>query len=208
MGEWLLDLQNPLLIYGILFALLLLGAVGFPMPEDLPLIFGGIISHRGNTNFLTTFAVCYTGVIAGDLVIFAIGRKLGPSLFEKEWFRKRMGTHRVKHLRLRLEKRSLWMIFIARHLFYLRTATFLVCGSVRMRWARFIVADCLAALMSVPLMMWLGYEFSEQYDSLVNLFDEAKLWSLLLAFPAAVIIYLIFFKRGRATQANIETKEK
>lgn len=200
MGQWLLDLHNPLLIYGILFSLLLLGAIGFPMPEDLPLIFGGILAHRGSTEIWTTMGICYAGVVVGDLVIFAIGRKLGPSLFEKAWFKKRWGPHRVKHLRLRLEKRSLWMIFIARHLFYLRTATFLVCGAVRMRWARFLMADAAAALISVPLMIWIGYEFSEQYDTLVKFMDEAKLWSVLLAFPAAVIIYLLFFRRSKATR--------
>ncbi|MDZ4785211.1 MAG: DedA family protein [bacterium] len=197
MEQWLFDLHNPILVYLVLFSLLLLGAVGFPMPEDIPLIVGGVLSQSGTIDPWTTFAVCYTGVLLGDIIIFAIGRKLGPSLFEKPWFKNRMGPHRVKHLRLKLEKRSLWMIFIARHLFYLRTATFLVCGAVKMRWSRFILADAMAALISVPLMIWLGYTFSEQYNSLVKWMDEAKLWLILLAFPAAVVIYLLFFKRKK-----------
>jgi len=119
MSEWFLGLDNPALIHGILFGLLILGAIGFPIPEDLPLIFGGIVAHSGNVKVTTTIAVCYAGVLFGDLLIFSIGRRLGPALFEKPWFKKRIGPRRVKHLRLRLERRSLWMIFIARHLFFL-----------------------------------------------------------------------------------------
>ena len=197
MSEWLFGIQNPLVIYGALFALLLLGAIGFPMPEDLPLLAGGIYAASGKVDIWQTMIVCYTGVVLGDLIIFAVGRKLGPSLFEKEWFKKKVAGHKMKRLRLKLEKRSLWMIFMARHLFYLRTVTFLICGAVKMRWSRFILADCGAALISVPLMVFIGYKFAEQYDKLVVLMDEAKLWSILLAFPAAVVVYLLFFKKSK-----------
>jgi len=71
-----------------------------------------------------------------------------------------------------------------------------------MSWVRFIIADSLAALISVPLMIWLGYTFSEQYDTLVSFMDEAKLWALLLAFPAVVIIYLLFIKRRKRQTAR------
>jgi membrane protein DedA with SNARE-associated domain len=204
MIEWLFQLQNPLLIYGILFSLLLLGAIGFPMPEDLPLLFGGVYAHAGKLDLIQTMVVCYAGVVLGDFIIFAIGRKLGPSLFEKEWFKKKVKGHKMKRLRLKLEKRSLWMIFMARHLFYLRTVTFLICGAVKMRWSQFILADCAAAFISVPLMVLIGYKFAEQYETLVALMDEAKLWSILLAFPAAVIIYLLFFKKSKRDNGSKE----
>ncbi len=201
MTEWLFGIENPVTIYLVLFALLLLGAIGFPMPEDLPLLFGGVYSASGKLDIWHTMIICYAGVVLGDLIIFAVGRKLGPSLFEKEWFKKKVARHKMKRLRLKLEKRSLWMIFMARHLFYLRTATFLICGAVKMRWTRFILADCGAALISVPLMVFIGYKFAEQYDTLVALMDEAKLWSILLAFPAAVIVYLLFFKKSKVDKA-------
>jgi len=203
MSEWLLHFENPFLIYGILFGLLLLGAVGFPMPEDLPLLFGGVYANSGKIDIWHTILICYSGVVMGDLIIFAIGRKLGPSLFQKEWFKKKLTRHKMKRLRLKLEKRSLLMIFMARHLFYLRTVTFLICGAVKMRWSRFILADCGAALISVPLMVFIGYTFAEQYDTLVAWMDEAKLWSILLAFPAAVLIYLLFFKRKKIKNSDL-----
>lgn len=173
------------------------------MPEDLPLLFGGVYANSGKIDIWHTILICYSGVVMGDLIIFAIGRKLGPSLFQKEWFKKKLTRHKMKRLRLKLEKRSLLMIFMARHLFYLRTVTFLICGAVKMRWSRFILADCGAALISVPLMVFIGYTFAEQYDTLVAWMDEAKLWSILLAFPAAVLIYLLFFKRKKIKNSDL-----
>ena len=73
-----------------------------------------------------------------------------------------------------------------------------------MRWSQFILADCAAAFISVPLMVLIGYKFAEQYETLVALMDEAKLWSILLAFPAAVIIYLLFFKKSKRGNGSSE----
>ncbi|RMD85234.1 MAG: DedA family protein [Candidatus Dadabacteria bacterium] len=203
MSDWFFGLQSPVTLLAVLFVLLMAGAVGFPIPEDVPLILGGIVSHRGNISPWATFAVCYSGVIVGDLIVYSIGRKLGPSLFEKEWFKARVTSRKVKRFRLRLEKRSLLMIFIARHLFYLRSVTFLTCGAVKMRTLRFVSADALAALISVPLMIWIGYVCSEHYETLLSVLHKAKVWSLIIGIPIIIILaYRIFCKERKTPKAK------
>ncbi len=195
MGEWFLGLERPAVIYLILFLLLIAGAIGFPIPEDLPLVLGGIVAHRGSVDPRLVVVISYAGVVLGDLIIFFIGRRLGPSVFEKKWFKGKISSRRLTVMRLKLEKRSLMMIFLARHLFYLRTATFLTCGAVGMKFSRFLVADLLAALVSVPLMVWLGYKFSVNYEDLLGFVEHAKVWSLLLI---PILLVAFFYLRYRS----------
>lgn len=197
MQDWLFTLDHPAgVIYLILFFLLMAGAVGFPVPEDLPLLAGGVFVHHGAIDWRWGFLTCYLGVLSGDLVIFLIGKRLGPSLFEKRWFKSRFPPRKVKAIRVKLERRSLITIFVARHLFYLRTATFLTCGAVKMRLSRFLLADAIAALISVPLMMFLGFKFSEQLDTardVAHLITEISL--VIVIFLAIAYLFYLYRKK-------------
>lgn len=190
MSEWIL-LQSGTAVYVLLFLLLMSGALGFP-PEDFSLLLGGIIAQRGGGDPPIIFAVCYLGTVLGDLFIFMVGRKFGPGIFKRKWVQSRLSPHRIKKIRVGLERRSLFMIFVARHLFYFRTITFLTCGAVKMTFMRFFVADAAAALVSVPLMLWLGFFASEHYERAVLYLKQAKLLSLMLAvmLVAGAVIYL------------------
>jgi len=163
------------------------------MPEDIPLILGGVIANQGVVHLDTVFLVCYAGILIGDLIIYFIGRRYGPRLFAKPKMQQRFTPERVARLKRRLEKRGFVAIFIARHLPYLRTITFLACGAVKMPLRRFFVADAAAALVSAPLMLALGFIFSEHYSALVAFINKFKIVSVGLA-VGMVIVYFAFIR--------------
>ncbi len=187
MNEWLFS-QTPEVIYLSLLGLLLAGAVGLPVPEDLPILLAGVLIHNDRVDPFTCFVICYFGILIGDLFIYFVGAKFGPSLFKMKWFQARFKQSKISHIRLNLEKRSYWMILLARHLFYLRTVTFLTCGAVRMRLSKFLLADALAGLISLPIMMWLGYQFSNHFDTLVSFFSQFKLLTGVIALGLLAIV--------------------
>lgn len=197
MADWLL-FQDGVVAYLSLFILLLGSTIGFP-PEDLVLIFAGVIAHRGNGQLAIIFLVCYLGILVGDLIIFSIGRRLGPKLFEKPWFKKRIHPSKISKVRVSLERRSLAMIFLARHLLYLRTVTFITCGAVKMGFGRFLIADAVAALISAPLMMGLGFVLSENADVALGFVETTKSILLLLL---AITAFLALYIRRRMRRAN------
>lgn len=191
MNEWLL-LQSAGMIYLALFLLLMGGAIGLPIPEDLPLILAGIVISHEAADPRLVFVVCYASILLSDLMIFGVGRYFGPRLFKTKRFRARFPLSKVRVLRLRLEKRSFFTILLARHLFYLRTVTFLTCGAVRMRLHKFLIADAAAALVSVPLMVGLGYLAAEHYDTVMEWVGRAKLLSAVIAVTVLVLLYRFF----------------
>lgn len=194
MGDWLFA-QSGFAVYISLFLLLMGGAIGLPIPEDIPLIFGGVLIHRGHVDVGAVFLTCYLGIIIGDAIIFFIGRKLGSSAQKRDWISSRFSPELIAKTKHELEKRRVFTIILARHLFYLRTVTFLTCGAVRMSFRKFFVADAFAALISASLMLGIGYLFSDQYDYLFGLIKKTKYAVLLISLIGAGGVYWYIRKR-------------
>lgn len=188
--------QNGWHIYLFLFLSLIAGAFGLPIPEDIPLIASGVLIHESQAMLLPTFLICYIGILLGDAIIYSIGRFFGPSLYKKKWFQRKISRHGLKKVRSKLEKRSLLTIFIARHLFWIRTATFLLCGIVRIKPIKFLIADAIAAIISVPIMISLGFFFFANLEEILSNIKHAEntIFALLLFVLLICLIYKLFKK--------------
>jgi len=193
--------------YLLVLAALLGSAFGLPIPEDVSLIISGILVASDNANLTIMLLVCYFGIIAGDLIIYRVGWIAGPRLFRKRWFKRFLTTTRLQTLRSNLEKRTFLTIVIARHLFYLRTATFLVCGAVRVSFSRFLIADAIAALITTPVMLGLGYLFGEHYDHLMAWMREIKIALVVLGLATALYLYWRF-KRNAESESDVENPDE
>ena len=68
--------------YFAVFFVLLICGFGVPIPEDITLVAGGVISGLGYTNEHVMFAVGMAGVLAGDAIMFTIGRVYGKSVLK------------------------------------------------------------------------------------------------------------------------------
>ncbi len=157
--HWLAS-ENGLGLHITLFSMLILGAFGFPIPEDVPLVLAGVASSQGLVNLKAIFVTCYVGVLLADQIIYFFGYWFGPRLLNagtKSTFFPSITEHRIQVIRDGLRKRRFIYILLGRHFFPLRTATFLVAGALRIPFIEFLIADALAALLSVTIVVWLGY---------------------------------------------------
>lgn len=200
--DFILD-TNGFGAYSLVFAFLLGGAFGLPIPEDLALIAAGILIHLGKAEAPIMALVCYIGIICGDMIIYRIGYLAGPTLFRQRWFRRLVKSSRVQWIRSNLERRAFLTIFIARHLFYLRTGTFLVCGAVRLSFVRFCVCDLLSALITTYLMLSVGYFFALHQEQLFSWMSQVKTGLVAIGIVGAVLIgYRVWF--GKSEEEELE----
>ena len=179
MEEWLLGQQGGIL-YLLIFLTLLGGSIGMPFPEDIVLITSGILIHRELVDPYLIFLVAYGTIILGDVILYYIGYFFGMNLFVKRWFRNKVPPKKIKKIRAHLESNHIVTIFLGRHLFYLRSMTFLTCGAVRMKFAKYILADIFAALLSCTIMMLIGYFASENYDQIKQHLASTQIAILIL----------------------------
>ncbi len=158
--------------YVTILVLLILGGFGFPIPEDIPLILAGVAAARSVVSLQWILLACYIGVITADMIIYLLGYRFGQHLLN--WaihspFFPSLTAERVDSIRRGLRRRRLLYIFIGRHFFPVRTATFLKAGTVGIPFLEFLVADAFAALISVTLVVcagyWLGGELTPEVIS-------------------------------------------
>lgn len=192
--------SHGLVAYLVVFGILVASSLGLPVPEDLTLIVAGIISNLEQVNVWLMAVICYLGILAGDLLIYRVGWLAGPALFRKKWFRRHLTTRRLHLIRENLHKRTILTILVARHLFYIRTATFLMCGAVRLPFARFFLIDACAALITVPIMMGLGYLFANNYQLIMAYMRQIKIGLVIVGLIA--LVYVIIRYRRKSTDAD------
>ena len=87
---------------GILAALLL-SSLGVPIPEEMPIVAAGILSHEGLARWWLALPVCVVGVLSGDMVLYWAGRRWGDRVLgwpvrclltpaRADWLRPRTAT--------------------------------------------------------------------------------------------------------------------
>lgn len=152
---YLTDLSGNL-SYGIIFGILVACGLGFPLPEDIPLIASGYLVWDGTMTWTGAISVTLTGVLIGDTILFFLGRRLGMKVLEQG--RIQMFTpKRVRRTRAYFRKYGDKLVFFARFVAGFRAAAFFMAGAMRMTFRRFILLDALAALVSVPVWIAIGY---------------------------------------------------
>ena len=131
------------------FFVLVICGFGVPIPEDLTLVTGGVISGLGYTNSHIMFAVGMLGVLVGDGFMFAAGRIWGQKILKFKPIARVMTPKRYAQVQEKFDKYGNWVLFVARFLPGLRTAVFVTAGiSRKVSYLRFILMDGLAALIS------------------------------------------------------------
>lgn len=177
--------------YGLMLVVLLAAGLGLPLPEDIVLIAGGILIHRGVTNVYATVAVCVVGVLAGDLMIFMAARRLGPKIYERRFIGRMLPPERRHKIEKLFARYGGLVVFSARHMAGLRAPTFAIAGIHGMSPLRFLLWDALALAISLPLWMYLGYYFAERIDEALAGVDHAKTYVLIGA-AVLVVLFAIF----------------
>ncbi|WP_118791306.1 DedA family protein [Neisseria lactamica] len=196
--------------YAAVFFVLVICGFGVPIPEDLTLVTGGVISGMGYTNPHMMFAVGMLGVLVGDGVMFAAGRIWGQKILRFKPIARIMTPKRYEQVQEKFDKYGNWVLFVARFLPGLRTAVFVTAGiSRKVSYLRFIIMDGLAALISVPIWIYLGEYGAHNIDWLM-----AKMHSLqsgifvILGIGAAVVAWIWWKKRQRIQFYRSKLKEK
>ena len=151
-----------------LFVVLMLCGLGLPIPEDVALLAGGYMVHRGITRYPITLAVSLLGVVAGDNSLYFIGRRFGSGVVRYFGIGRPGRQVQIQRIQKFMERHGHRAIFYARFLAGLRALIYLSAGSFGVRPAIFFVYDLMGALISVPIVVTLGYVFGEQLEWIVK----------------------------------------
>ena len=173
-----------------IFAVLLLGSLGVPIPEEMAIIAAAVLSHEGIVRWWLVLPVCLVGVLSGDMVLYWVGRHWGANVLNWRAVRLVLTLKREQWLNAAYRRHALKTIVTARHVMGLRAAAFLTAGMARVPFWKFVVADTGAAALGVPFLFGLAYFFTDQIDAIVADVHRVERWLALagLVLLAAVLV--------------------
>ncbi len=174
--------------YAAAFLLLLAAGVGVPIPEDIPILLSGYLSHRGVMRFDIALPVCFAGVIVGDACLFLLARHGSQSLHRHPRLASLVTPERRARARALVDRRGVGAVVIARHVAGLRVAVFATAGAAGMHFRRFIVWDAVSACASVPVMFTLGYLFADRLELLMHHIHRLQHWAFAVALLIAIVV--------------------
>lgn len=200
--------------YWIIFGILVACGLGFPLPEDVPLIATGYLIWEGTMQWLPGITITMFGVLIGDTLLFFLGRKMGMRILEQERVQTLFKPEKIRRVRAYFRKYGEKLVFFARFVAGFRAVAFFMAGAMGMRYSRFLFLDGLAALLSVPVWIgvgWaLGHYLGDEISQILKSMKEVKLVVTGIIVVACSVIairgYLKYRRAKRLQQATTTSR--
>ena len=162
--------------YLSIFAVLVACGLGVPLPEDISLILGGFLVYKGVAHLWAMVATGFVGILVGDSLIYLAGRRVGRRVRTGHgWLARVVTPPRRIQVEGLFARHGEKIVIAARFMPGVRAVTYFTAGSAGMPYARFICFDGLAALLSAPLFVLLGYRFGKHIQHVIELMKRYQL---------------------------------
>jgi membrane protein DedA with SNARE-associated domain/membrane-associated phospholipid phosphatase len=187
------------LLVGVLCFLESGAFVGLLIPGETAIVVGGFVAGQGEIDVILLIAIAWFTAVAGDLVSFALGRRLGREFLVKHGPRVQITEQRIEHVERFYDRHGGKAVFLGRWVGLVRAVSPFLAGSSGMPLRRFLPYDILAAGGMVTLFALLGYVF---WHSLDRVLEIARKGLLALGTTIAVVVAIVVAVRWLRQQAN------
>ncbi|MGD0388377.1 MAG: DedA family protein [Tepidisphaeraceae bacterium] len=193
--------------YGTLFGLLFSCGLGFPLPEDVPLIAAGILIYHHHMHLAIAAPLAWLGIVGGDCVLYTLGYRYGEQISKVPIIGKHLTPSRIQRAESLFQKYGVWMVALGRLFMGIRGAMVVAAGTSRLKFHKFIIADGLAAIASGGMFMYLGYWGGEYGPEMVHRVRQFKYSMWIGAAVVALVLIFLFFRHDRS-QSSDSTSSK
>jgi membrane protein DedA with SNARE-associated domain len=181
--------------YLAITGLLVAGGLGVPVPEELVQLTAGYLSRRGVLSLAPALAATYLGIVLGDALFFLLARSQGPRLLSRPVLARILTPARRASLERHFARHAFLTIVVARHTSGFRLGAYALAAVNGVRPRTFVLADATSALLSVPVVVTLGYFFAAQLEDVKRRVQQVELAVVCVAVLAALLVVLV--KRRR-----------
>lgn len=181
----------------VLFALLALGILALPVPEESLMVLTGVLISKESLDPVTTLLAAYGGSLCGISMSYLIGSTAGRFLLNKYSHHRWVGKHLQKAHRW-FDRFGKWALLIGYFIPGVRHFTGLVSGTMNMPFRQFALFAYIGAFLWVSLFVSIGYFLNSYCLSLVEELDIDN-WMTLGLIPFLVAAYFCYnqYKKAR-----------
>jgi len=176
------------LLVGVLCFLESGAFVGLIIPGETAIVIGGFVAGQGHIDVILLIAIAWFAAVAGDLVSFALGRRLGREFLVKHGGKVQITEARIEQVERFYDHHGGKAVFLGRWVGLVRAVSPFLAGSSGMPLRRFLPYDVLAAGGMVTVFALLGFIFWHSLDKVLEIARKGLLaLGLTIAFVVAVV---------------------
>lgn len=192
---------GPFMLFGILFVC----GLGIPLPEDIPLTLAGAAVRLGYMHPVAAAFGAWFGIIAGDCLLYHLGKKFGLGVTKLPVVGKHLTAERIEKVEGLFDKYGIWVIAIGRLFAGIRGAVVVSAGAIKYKLWKFVLVDSLAAIVSGGFFMVLGYYLAGKLNdpATIKTIKEVKLGIFLGALLLTIIVVAFFWWRSKRPHRSL-----
>lgn len=156
------------------------------------MLLAGMLYKFGYFNFWGLITVLLAGYFLNGISWYLLGRFGGNAVLEKWVKRFRVGRKISHKLEEYFKEHSIKTLFITRITYGLSMFSFIIAGSLKMKWKKFLIVSFLAAIGWVFIMVGLGYVFGAGYRALSFVTKGITVGLTIILFAAIALISIFF----------------
>ena len=180
----------------IIFGALLLAGFNIPVSEDAMLFISAILAANNPELMPRLFIAVFAGAYLSDLICYALGRYLGPKLWNIKFFANMVSKDKVEKMSSFYSKYGALTLVFGRFIpFGVRNGLFLTAGLGKMNFLRFALSDLLAATISCTTFFTLYYKYGK---SVIEIVKRGNM----IIFSIALVALCIFLLNKKMKKAN------
>jgi membrane protein DedA with SNARE-associated domain len=172
--------------YAAMFGILFLCGLGLPIPEEVTLLGSGLAVGWRQADFWLASLACVLGILAGDGLIFFLGRIYGRRFMGTALMRWVLTEKRQGKIHDLFARHGAKAVFFARFFAGVRIGVYAYAGQHGMSFARFVFLDLLGALISGPTSIFIGKFAAEKMAEP----EEAKEFARKVLHEGHTVLYI------------------
>ena len=183
--------------YLAVFVAILLGNVGFPVPEESIILLSGYLAWRGTFSLPGAIAVGIASAIVGDNLGYWIGREGGRPLLLRYGRYILLSPRQLQRAEEFFARRGRWAVFLGRFIAGMRFLAGPLAGISRMPFWEFFAYNAAGALVYVTAVILVGYAAGPHLHAVLRTLERAEHF---VALGAALLVAGLAWRFLRRTK--------
>jgi membrane protein DedA with SNARE-associated domain len=204
-GHLVAGLEQFVRAYGAaaVLVIVMLEALGMPLPGETLLIFSAALASRGEMSLPSLLFCAWAGAVIGDNVGYGIGRTLGRATVARFGGKIGLTEERFGWIEGLFARYGALTVMFARFFNILRQLNGIVAGTLGMSWWRFLVCNAVGAALWVLIWMLGAFYVSQHAPILAKVAQHIGVAGALAAAAAIVAALFTLWRWRRASRQTL-----
>ena len=172
--------------YPAMFLSLWLGIVGMPIPDEVIVMTGGMVSSLNILHTVPTFILTYLGVVSGLSLGYVLGYRIGAPILDRLTKKKNISSY-IQKSNVLIHQYGSYALIISYFLPVVRHVVPYLVGINRMNFLRYAIFSYTTGFIWTLGYFVIGYYFGQNIQYIGDIVYKYGLYALLV-----IGIFLIF----------------